>query len=64
MAKSSSISPEAVREFYEERAAILEYEAGFSRKEAESLSRREVGSRFGSRVLDSLIKELSDDRKA
>ena len=30
------------RDFYQERAAILEYDGGFSRRTAEELARREV----------------------
>jgi len=50
---SSSFANDSEWEFFEERAAIFEYEAGFSKKEAEQLAyqrvlnRREVFARAG-----------------
>ena len=38
-----SLELETVREAYEERAAILEYDAGMSREEAEALARELTG---------------------
>ena len=41
---------EALRERYEERAAILEYDAGYQREEAERLAREMV---YGKKNLDT-----------
>ncbi|NOX88830.1 MAG: hypothetical protein GXO77_07375 [Calditrichaeota bacterium] len=41
------------QELFEERAAIMEYEAGFPRKKAEQLARREILER---RKLQELLK--------
>lgn len=40
------LNKRAMEEYYEERAGILEFDAGFSRKEAERMARAEVDDLF------------------
>jgi hypothetical protein len=53
------VTPEQ-REHYEERAAIREYDAGFSREEAERLAREDVQAEV--LIAPEAVKESSTGR--
>ena len=48
-------------EFYQERAAIYEYEARIKRINAESMALRDVALKYGQQVAKQ-IKEMNDGR--
>lgn len=47
----------AVREHFEERAAILQFDAGMSRDGAEAAARQEVARLYGGQAVLTLTKE-------
>ena len=47
---------ESAKEAYEERAAIIEFDAGLSRAKAESMALREVSQRYGADVAKGVRK--------
>lgn len=51
------------KEFFEERAGILEHDAGFTRTQAESMALRETVSKYGQEAIKPVYELMLERRK-